>query len=164
MLTLTRPENIPLSKEEVRLAESSRLTLQRFVTGNDAGQTESPSRDAVLRLSVERQDGQRAEMSVPGAALPLLVSLLTGLSRGSGVAVVTTDTEVTTQQAADFMNVSRPYVVKLVDQGKIPARKVGVRRRVRLGDVVRYIEETGDAASEALDAMAAENQRLGLYP
>lgn len=72
--------------------------------------------------------------------------------------------ELTTQQAADFLHVSRPYFVKLLDQGKIPHRKVGVRRRVRLEDVLRYMDETGDAASKALDEMVAENQKLGLYP
>jgi excisionase family DNA binding protein len=103
-------------------------------------------------------------LSVPGAALPLLASLLQELSRGKGVVFVTTDTELTTQQAADFLHVSRPYLVKLLDQGKIPFRKVGVRRRVHLQDVLSYMEASGDAAAKALDEMAAENQRLGLYP
>ena len=78
--------------------------------------------------------------------------------------MVTTDTELTTQQAAELMHVSRPYLVKLLDQNKMPSRKVGVRRRVRLEDVLHYMNESGDAASNALDEMAAENQRLGLYP
>lgn len=86
------------------------------------------------------------------------------MGRGRGVAIVATDTEMTTQQAADFLQVSRPYFVKLLDQGKIPHRKVGVRRRVRLEDVLQYMDETSDAASKALEEMVAENQKLGLYP
>lgn len=164
MLTLTRPMPTAPSEADALLAESSRRSLEHLLALlRDAGPEESSLQDASLRLSVERPGGERTELSVPTAALPLLVALLTQMSEGKEVALVTTDTEVTTQQAADFMHVSRPYVVKLVDAGKIPSRKVGVRRRVRLGDVLRYMEETGDAASRALDEMVAENQRLGLY-
>ena len=156
MLTLTPPIPTALSDDDTRLAQSSSQTLQRLL--------DKEEKNATLRLSVEHPDGQKAEISVPGAALPLLLSLLKELSQGKQVAVVTTDTELTTQQAAELMHVSRPYVVKLLDQGKIPSHKVGVRRRVRLEDVLHYMEVTGDAASNALDVMAAENQRLGLYP
>jgi excisionase family DNA binding protein len=72
-------------------------------------------------------------------------------------------TALTTQQAADFLHVSRPYFVKLLDERKINYTKVGVRRRVRLADLPRYVEESNEA-SEALDEMTADNQRLGLYP
>jgi excisionase family DNA binding protein len=73
-------------------------------------------------------------------------------------------TELTTQQAADFLHVSRPYFLKLLDERKINYGKVGVRRGVRLEDLMRYMEESSEAASEALDEMSADNQRLGLYP
>ena len=158
MHTLTKPNNTPLSDEDARLAQDSTRTLKRFM--DDEG---LPVR-ATLRLSVEGANGEKAEHTVPEAALPLLYSLFRGLSLGKGVSVLTEDTEMTTQQAADFLHVSRPYVVKLLDHGKIPYRKIGVRRRVRLEDVLRYMDDTGDAASLALDELAAENQRLGLYP
>jgi len=77
---------------------------------------------------------------------------------GKGVSVVTEDAEMTTQQAADFLHVSRPYVVKLLNQGKIPYCKIGVRRRIRLEDVLHYRDDTGDAASQALDELTAENR------
>lgn len=164
MLAQTRPTPRALSEVDTLLSESSRRSLAHLLALlRDVGPEESSLQETNLRLSVERPGGERTELSVPSAALPLLVALLTQMSEGKEVAVVTTDTEVTTQQAADFMHVSRPYVVKLMDAGKIPSRKVGVRRRVRLGDVLRYMEETGDAASRALDEIAAENQRLGLY-
>jgi excisionase family DNA binding protein len=159
MLTLTQPRTTALSEDDARLAGSSSRTLRQLL-----GDAAPPFPPATLHLGVERPDGEKAQLSLPGAALPLLLSLLQELSRGRGVALVTTDTELTTQQAADFLHVSRPYLVKLLEEGRIPFRKVGVRRRVRLQDVLRYMEETGDAASKALDEMAAENQRLGLYP
>ena len=71
--------------------------------------------------------------------------------------------ELSTQQAADLLGVSRPYFVKLLEQGKIPYRKVGQQRRVCYQDLLRYIEEYRKAAKAALDEMTAEAQRLGLY-
>ena len=158
MDTLTKPNPTPLSEDDARLAQDSTRTLKRLL-----GDRETPER-VTLRLSVEGVNGEKAEHNVPEAALPLLYSLFRGLSLGKGVSVLTEDAETTTQQAADFLHVSRPYVVKLLDQGKIPYRKIGVRRRVRLEDVLHYMDDTGDAASEALDELAAENQRLGLHP
>ena len=72
------------------------------------------------------------------------------------------DKELTTQQAADFLHVSRPYFVKLLDQGKIPHRKVGVRRWVRLEDVLRYMDATSDAASKALEELIEQAQELNM--
>jgi len=158
MHTLTKPNPTPLSEDDARLAQDSTRALKRLM-----GDEGMPVR-LTLRLSVEGVNGEKAEHTVPEAALPLLYSLFRGLSQGKGVSVLTEDAEMTTQQAADFLHVSRPYVVKLLNQGKIPYRKIGVRRRVRLEDVLHFMDDTGDAASQALDELAVENQRLGLYP
>ena len=71
--------------------------------------------------------------------------------------------ELSTQQAADLFNVSRTYFIKLLEQGKMPFRKVGEQRRVRYQDLLTYMAEYQAAASSALDEMSAEAQRLGLY-
>lgn len=73
-----------------------------------------------------------------------------------------TDPTITTQQAADLLNVSRPYVVGLVEQGKLPARMVGPQRRVRLTDVLAYKTESKAKARAALREMVAIDQELGL--
>lgn len=153
MLTLTHPTNA-LSGPEAQLAEESSRTLSHFASNGEN----------IVQIGLRLPNGEHSEISIPGSALSLLTSVLKQMGRGRGVAIVATDTEMTTQQAADFLHVSRPYFVKLLDQGKIPHRKVGVRRRVRLEDVLRYMDETSDAASKALDEMVAENQKLGLYP
>ncbi len=153
MLTLTQTANA-LTGPEARLAEESGRALAHLENEGEA----------VVQIGIRFPGGEFSEIAIPGSALSLLTSVLKQMGRGRGVAIVATDTELTSQQAADFMHVSRPYLVKLLDQGRIPCRKVGVRRRVRLEDLLRYMDETGDAASSALDAMVLENQKLGLYP
>ena len=86
-------------------------------------------------------------------------------ARRSQVVVVPKPTtrRITTQQAADLLNVSRPYLVGLVDRGEIPSRKVGARRRLTLADVLLYREVDQARRLEAVAALAAEAQDLGLY-
>ena len=71
-----------------------------------------------------RSDGEKSDLLLPTAALPLLSKILREIGHGKNVVVLTTDTEVTTQQAAEFLTVSRPYFVKLLEEGKIPFRLV----------------------------------------
>lgn len=114
------------------------------------------------RLVVHAEGSRAAPVPLPESASEILTRALELIAEGSGVAVVPVDTEITTQQAADLLNVSRPYVVGLLERGEIPFRKVGSRRRVRLADVVAYRAAQEARSKAALDELAAEAQDLGL--
>lgn len=73
------------------------------------------------------------------------------------------DDEMTTQEAADFLNVSRPYLIRLLDEGKIPFRLVGAHRRVRKADVFSYDAEVSAKREKILEELAVEGQLMGLW-
>jgi len=107
--------------------------------------------------------GRTEPVEVPASVVRVLADALAHVQRGEGVRVIADDEEITTQQAADLLNVSRPYLVGLVDRGEIPSRKVGARRRLTLADVLLYREVDQARRLEAVAALAAEAQDLGLY-
>ena len=102
-------------------------------------------------------------VELPEAAIAVLTDALEHLRRGHQVRVIADDEEVTTQAAADLLNVSRPYVVALIDRRELPCRKVGSRRRLRLADVLTYREIQQARQRDAADALASEAQELGIY-
>jgi excisionase family DNA binding protein len=117
---------------------------------------------ATVRLQL-LEDGEAGEaITVPASALRLFLDMLTEMSQGNAVTLIPTPAELTTQQAADLLNVSRPYVVKLLDEGKIPSRSVGKYRRVRFDDLMSYKRKDDEARAKVLDQLAAEAQELGM--
>lgn len=102
-------------------------------------------------------------VEVPASIVRVLAEVLDHAQRGESVRVIADDEEITTQQAADLLNVSRPYLVGLVDRGEIPSRKVGSRRRLKLSDVLLYREVDQARRLKAVTDLAAEAQELGVY-
>ena len=92
----------------------------------------------------------------------MLVEIPENMAAGIPVAVLRQDAELTTQQAADFLNVSRPFLVNLLETGAFPFRKVGTYRRVRFDDLCAHKEATDDARRKALDRLAADAQELDM--
>lgn len=84
------------------------------------------------------------------------------IAEGHPVTVVPVEDEIGTQEAADMLKVSRPYLVKLLDANALPSRKVGVQRRVKIQDVLDYKAREKEARIKVLEELAAEDQRLSL--
>jgi excisionase family DNA binding protein len=163
MITLDLSKPTILSKDEMRLAELSGKALQDIIRLQDLSKGNESFQRAILHVSVENSNGERKDLALPEAAVSLLISVLEKLGHGKGVAVVATDRELTTQQAADYLNVSRPYFVKLLEEGNIPYRTVGPRRRVVVADLLAYKAKEEAERHRGLDELVAEAQKLGMY-
>lgn len=98
---------------------------------------------------------------LPRRAVQLLVDLLAQIANGNAVTLVPVHAQLTTQEAADLLNVSRPFLVKLIEAGEIPFQKVGTHRRLRADDVFAYRKAQEQRSRHALTALAQLDQELG---
>ena len=106
---------------------------------------------------------QGSEIRLPYSILKALMEVVHEMARGNAVRVMPIHAELTTQQAAELLNVSRPFLVSLLEQGEIKYRKVGTHRRILLEDLIVYKDRRDRERLSALDELAKEDQRLGLY-
>jgi excisionase family DNA binding protein len=107
--------------------------------------------------------GHRMHAVLPVAAVGLLQDLLREMAQGHAISLVPTHAELTTQQAADALNVSRPFLVKLLESGALPHRKVGTHRRIRFDDLMRYKHAIDAQRRETLKKLTEDSEELGLY-
>lgn len=113
------------------------------------------------KASLRAPSGEDIEL--PHSVFEVLVRVVHEMARGNAVKVLPVHAELTTQQAADLLGVSRPFLVRLLEDGEVPFRKVGSHRRVRLEDLLVYKDERDRERRRTLDELAAESQELGLY-
>lgn len=114
-----------------------------------------------IRLRVD--DGDEDETLVlPRGAIELLARVLAHMANGQGVSVVPADAELTTQQAASLLNVSRPYLIGLLDAGEIEYRLVGKHRRVRADSLLAYLRIDDQRRRRTADDLTVLNQEMGL--
>ena len=115
-----------------------------------------------LRVQITDAGREVTTLDMPASAVRLIRALLKEMGDGKALTLVSDETEITTQQAAEILHVSRPYFVGLIEKGLIPARMVGPQRRVMLTDVLTYKADTKAKRREALRERAALDQELGL--
>ncbi|WP_030176545.1 helix-turn-helix domain-containing protein [Spirillospora albida] len=100
---------------------------------------------------------------LPRDVVTMLAYMLTQLAEGRGVTAMPNHAELTTRQAADILNVSRPYLIGLIDAGEIPCRLVGRHRRILFEDLMAYKERSDAASRKAADDLVALSEELDLY-
>jgi excisionase family DNA binding protein len=130
-------------------------TKEDAVLAREASHAISRIQPEELRVKV---DGM--ELVLPRAATKLIHHLLTEMSLGNAVTLIPIHAELTTQEASDFLNVSRPYLIRMLEQGKMPYHMVGTHRRVRFQDLEAFKMETGKKRLETMDELAAQAQEL----
>jgi excisionase family DNA binding protein len=138
----------PPSRQDIELARASGQRLARLARRN---------RPLTMRV---RDAGQEETLELPAGAVKLLMAILEDMAAGRAVTLVPRNAELTTQEAADFLNVSRPFFIQLLEQRKIPFRLVGTHRRVRFEDVLQYKEDIDSKRRNVLDELTAEAQKL----
>jgi excisionase family DNA binding protein len=139
------------SETDTKLAKQSSRTLASVV---------EPRKP--LHIEVIDEDGHHIDVDLPASAIRLLVDVLKEMAEGNAVTLIPIHAELTTQEAADLLNVSRPFLIGLLDREKIAYRKVGKHRRVLLKDLLAYKERSDRARRTALDALAEEAQELDM--
>jgi excisionase family DNA binding protein len=107
-------------------------------------------------------DPTKAIIKLPASAVVMLVRMLQEMGRGNAVTLIPVHAELTTQEAADILNISRPSLIELLQHGKIRFRKVGTHRRVRFDDLMAYKRSADTARKATLEDLAAYDQELGL--
>lgn len=140
------------SHEEAALAKFSSRELAAYVETQAATQ----------KVAITGKDGIAHQVEVPVSALRLLVDILTELGEGNTIKLIPVHAEMTTQEGADLMNMSRPTFIKLLDEGKIPFHRVGNRRKVKYTDVLEYKQKLSRQRLQALDELSELDQSLGL--
>lgn len=143
----TPPPALPNARDAELARDSGRLLAACIGKGPTA------------RLRVIDGNG---EIEVPVSALRMLVDILAHMAEGQAISIVPTQAELTTQEAADFLGVSRPHLVSLVERGELPHHKVGTHRRIYFRDLMVYREQRMARSRAALDALAEQAQKLGL--
>ena len=115
-----------------------------------------------VQMSLKGSNGESDEFVLPGHVLQLLLDVLSEVSQGNAVSLIPHHQEVSTQEAASLLNVSRPFLVGLLEKGKVPFRKVGSHRRVLLTDILAYKKKTEELRNQALDELTSLSQDEGM--
>jgi excisionase family DNA binding protein len=113
------------------------------------------------RVQLVGPDGRHTIL--PHSLYLILNDAVRELAAGNGVSILPVTADLTTQRAADQLNVSRPFLIKLLEQGQIPFHLVGRHRRIYLRDLLMFKRRRDETAKRAVDDLSREAQELGFY-
>jgi len=147
------PETFSLpSTRDIDIALSSQRVLAAFMS----------TKAETQRIHVFDEKDQPHAIELPTSALRLLVTILAELADGNAVKIIPIHAEATTQEAADLLNVSRPHIVKLLENGALPFHKTGKHRRIRFADLMAYMAERQARSEAAMAELARQAQEFGM--
>jgi excisionase family DNA binding protein len=141
----------PLSAKDIDMARAAQRCIMEAL---------DHSRAAAITLTTDT--GEHPTVDVPPAALKLIGQLLGAMSEGRPIMLMPSSQELSTVEAANFLNVSRPFVIKEIDAGRLPHRLVGTHRRVAFEDLLAYARKMRERQESALEKMADNARELGL--
>lgn len=143
--------NLP-AKHEIEIAMRSQRELATFLS----------TKLETQQITIKGVDNIFHQIELPTSALTMLMEILGELAAGNAVQIVPVQAELTTQEAANIMNVSRPHMVKLLEEGQLPYRKTGRHRRVLFSDLMEYKKKRDTDSLAAMQELAAQAQKLEL--
>jgi len=141
--------HLPTS-DEIDVAKQSSRTLAKYASVDR------------VQMSITGSNGETDEFVLSGHVMQILLDVLSEMSNGNAISLIPHNQEISTQEAANILNVSRPYLVKLLENGEIPFHKVGTHRRVKLQDVISYKQRVDESRHSALDELTELSQSEGM--
>lgn len=145
MTTTTLPEPVAPTEKESSMARESSRRLSRYGRGD-------------LKVQI----AEAGEIVLPASAVRLLISLLSEMAAGNAVTLIPIHAELTTQQAADLLGVSRPFLIKQMQERQIPFRKIGTHRRLLFKDVMEYKRRIDAERLKILGELTDQAQELNM--
>jgi excisionase family DNA binding protein len=139
------------SEADASLARESLKRISSFLTSGKSD----------LSIRIQDDDHLGPDIVLPASVFRLLKAILAEMAQGHGVALLPIQAELTTQQAAGLLNVSRPYLIRLLEDRKIPFRLVGQHRRVRFEDLLAFQRKDDEERRRIADELTADTQELG---
>jgi excisionase family DNA binding protein len=144
----TSTSALPTEAESLLAKETSRVLARRL--------TLEP-----LQVRLLDEPGN-ATIRLPAVAVRMLVRILEEMARGNAVTLIPVHAELTTQEAADILNISRPSLIQILDEKQIEYRRVGTHRRIRFESLMAYKRQADAERRAALAELAAYDQELGI--
>jgi excisionase family DNA binding protein len=148
---LDEEPRLPTERESNLARESGRVLSLRMSSKSDANQ-----------ICIVDEKGEQKSVTIPSSAYRLLIDILSEMSMGNAVNVTPIHAVLTTQEAANILNVSRPFFVKLIENGQIPFHKTGSHRRVYYKDLLEYKAKIDSERHRVLDQLSLEAQELNM--
>ena len=145
-------EAVTPTAADAQLARESSRRLTQFLAAK-------PKKS--LRVRIEPENEPEESISIPVSALQLLNGILTEMAKGNAVTLIPVHAELTTQQAAQILNVSRPFLIEQLEKGVVPYRKVGTHRRIMFKDLMEYKQTMDRNRLNTLEELSAIDQELG---